>query len=163
MALNQTSRQWIQAKTQIIKLGARSGLEEAVIKQLESFGVKAAYEVGRIPYTKGTAHYIPDFCLSNGIIIETKGLFLAADRTKHLLLQAQYPTLDIRFIFNNPHTKLSKKSKTTYAEWCDKHNFKYATGLIPTSWITEQVSESVCWARAKILIPKKVKKVKEVA
>lgn len=100
-------------------------------------GITNVYEIGRIAYIKGTGHYTPDFVLPNGVIIEAKGLFLARDRTKHLLIQKQYPELDIRFIFNNPNAKLSKKSKTTYAGWCEKHGFEYAKGTIPDEWLHE--------------------------
>jgi len=45
--------------------------------------------------------------------------------------------LDIRFVFSNSRNKLNKKSKTTYADWCDKHGFKWADKQIPKSWIDE--------------------------
>ena len=57
--------------------------------------------------------YTPDFELPNGIIIESKGRFVAADRKKHLLVQKQHPELDIRFVFSNSKAKISKGSKTT--------------------------------------------------
>ena len=82
--------------------------------------------------------YTPDFILSNGIIIEAKGLFEPDDRKKHLLIKAQYPHLDIRFIFSNPRNKLYKGSKTTYADWCVKYGFKYASKTIPLSWFKER-------------------------
>ncbi len=75
--------------------------------------------------------YTPDFPLPNGVIIETKGRFVTADRQKHLLIQAQHPDLDIRFVFTNPNTRIAKKSKTTYAMWCGKHGFKYAKAATP--------------------------------
>jgi hypothetical protein len=78
-----------------------------------------------------------DFELPNGILIETKGRFKPADRTKHLLIKQQHPELDIRFVFSNSHNTLSKKSSTTYADWCDKHGFKWADKQIPRSWIDE--------------------------
>ena len=82
--------------------------------------------------------YTPDFILSNGIIIEAKGLFEADDRKKHLLIKSQYPHLDIRFVFSNPRNKLYKGSKTTYADWCQKYGFKYASKSIPASWFKER-------------------------
>lgn len=81
--------------------------------------------------------YTPDFILRNGIIIETKGRFVAADRKKHLLIQAQYPEIDIRFVFQNMNQKLNKGSKTTYADWCVKNNLKFANKSIPKEWIDE--------------------------
>lgn len=64
-------------------------------------------------------------------------MFETADRKKHLLIREQYPHLDIRFVFQNPNNKLYKGSKTTYAMWCEKYGFKYATKLIPTAWFKE--------------------------
>ena len=81
--------------------------------------------------------YTPDFILANGIIIEAKGLFESDDRKKHLLIKATYPQLDIRFVFQNPKNKIYKGSQTTYADWCEKNGFKFATKLIPSSWFKE--------------------------
>ena len=82
--------------------------------------------------------YTPDFLLHNGIIVETKGRFLPADRNKHVLIKKQHPELDIRFVFNNSKAKINKRSKTTYADWCEKHGFLYADKDIPDEWLTEK-------------------------
>lgn len=122
-----------------LKYGFRSGLEEVVSEQLIANKVKFEYETKKITYTKPiTTHtYTPDFTLSNGLIIETKGRFLADDRKKHLLVKQQHPTLDIRFIFTNSKARISKASKTTYAMWCIKNGFKYADKVIPKEWLLE--------------------------
>lgn len=102
-------------------------------------GVDSDYESITIHYTKPErkARYTPDFPLPNGIIIETKGRFLTADRQKHLLIKAQHPHLDIRFVFSSSKTKIGKQSKTTYASWCEKNGFKYADKSIPQEWLDE--------------------------
>ena len=122
-----------------MKHGWRSGLEETIAKQLEALKVTYKYEELKLSYTvPATKHtYTPDFQLPNGIIVETKGRFLVADRKKHLYVKEQHPELDIRFVFSNPKAKISKTSKTTYADWCDKYGFKYAAKLIPEEWIHE--------------------------
>ena len=102
-----------------------------IVPEYESF--KISYVIPASNHT-----YLPDFKLPNGIIIETKGRFILQDRKKHLLIQKQYPTFDIRFVFSNSRVKISKKSKTTYADWCEKHGFKYADKLIPKSWFNEK-------------------------
>ena len=77
-------------------------------------------------------------CLdSNGIIVETKGRFVPADRRKHLKVKEQYPKLDIRFVFTNSKTKINKGSKTSYSDWCKRHGFLYADKVIPESWLEE--------------------------
>jgi hypothetical protein len=80
--------------------------------------------------------YTPDFILPNGIIIEAKGRWLGSDRTKHLKVREAHPELDIRFCFQNAHNKLTARSKTSYADWCDKKGFKWCHKTIPTEWMT---------------------------
>ncbi|MBN9346633.1 MAG: hypothetical protein J0I48_10615 [Devosia sp.] len=119
--------------------GYRSGLEDKVAKQLEDLGIEVRFESFKIEYEVPArkAKYTPDFLLPNGLIIETKGRFLTADRQKHILVKAQRPELDIRFVFSNSRARISKTSKTTYADWCEKHGFKFADKVIPLSWIKE--------------------------
>lgn len=114
----------------------RSKFEKNFAKDLKDRKIKYTYETKRIPYVKKST-YTPDFILTNGVIVETKGRFTSADRSKHLRVREQHPDLDIRFVFMNPYVRLSKKSKTTYAEWCDKHNFKWANKVIPEEWIND--------------------------
>ncbi len=120
--------------------GFRSGLEEQVASQLATAGLDVKYESTKIEYEKPArkAKYTPDFPLPNGIIVETKGRFLTDDRQKHLLIKQQHPHLDIRFVFSNSRSRISKQSQTTYAMWCEKHGFKYADKLIPTAWLKER-------------------------
>lgn len=121
-----------------IKEGYKSGLEEKIAKQIKSKGIEVEYETTVFDYIDPMVHkYRPDFILPNNIIIETKGRFLAKDRRKHLLIQKQHPEQDIRFVFSNSQSKLSKNSKTTYADWCAKHGFKYADKVIPDGWFEE--------------------------
>ena len=126
-------------KARAISKGYRSGLEEKVAQYLLDAGIKFTYEEEVIRYIKPekSARYTPDFVLENGIIVETKGRFLTADRLKHLLIQKQHPDLDIRFVFSRSKERLSKKSSTTYAAWCEKHGFKYADETIPLAWLKE--------------------------
>jgi len=122
-------------------LGYRSGLEVAIARQLESSGIAFEYETFKIHYlVNETRSYRPDYKLPNGVIIETKGRFTSDDRKKHLLIQQQHPELDIRFVFTSSKTKLSKTSKTSYADWCQKNGFLYADKFIPEEWLEEQSS-----------------------
>ena len=119
----------------------RSGLEKTIAAQLRKFRIKFDYEKLVILYTKPaqSSTYTPDFRLANGIIIETKGRFVLADRKKHLFIREQYGhKYDIRFVFSNAKAKIYKGSKTTYADWCIKHNFKYFNKTIPMKWIKEK-------------------------
>jgi hypothetical protein len=126
-----------------LKNGWRSGLEEKVANTLTESGIPFTYEKTKIRYVKPASEhqYTPDFLLENGIIIETKGLFTALDRQKHILVKRQHPNLDIRFVFSNSKQKLNKGSRTTYADWCVKNGYMYADKLIPQEWIVEQNKE----------------------
>jgi hypothetical protein len=126
-------------RTTLISKGFRSGLEERIAQELTELGVGYTYEEEVIEYLKPArvSKYTPDFVLENGIIIETKGRFLTADRQKHLLIKKQHPDKDIRFVFSRSKTKISKQSKTTYADWCEKNGFLYADETIPEKWLKE--------------------------
>lgn len=135
-----TSKKPLSTRQVGLKYGFRSGLEEAIAQDLTLKGVGFTFEELTIPYVKPEkpSRYTPDFVLTNGIIIESKGRFLTEDRQKHLLIQKQHPDLDIRFVFSNSRTKISKRSKTTYADWCIKHGFLYADKEIPDAWLKEK-------------------------
>jgi hypothetical protein len=122
------------------KYGFKSGLEETISQQIESQGIKVEYETEKVPYIIPASNhtYSPDFKLPNGIRVETKGRFVAADRKKHLLVKEHNPHLDIRFVFSNSKNKISKKSKTTYGDWCEKNGYKYADKIIPIEWFLEE-------------------------
>ena len=61
---------------------------------------------------------------------------VTSDR-KHKLIKKQFENkFDIRFV-SNPNARIGKKSKTTYADWCERYGFKYAAD-IPQSWIDEK-------------------------
>jgi hypothetical protein len=127
------------SKQVAIKHGWRSGLEERVAEQLDQLGVEYTYEKLKLKYIKPASEhvYTPDFVLPNGIIVETKGRFLAADRQKHILVKRHNPELDIRFVFSNSNAKISKASKTTYAMWCRKNGYKFSDKVIPEEWLNE--------------------------
>ena len=120
--------------------GFRSGLEERVSEQLAFLNILDCYEIKKIPFIQPEKqrNYTPDFWLPNGIVVETKGVFTVQDRQKHLLIKEQYPDLDLRFVFSNSKNKLRKGSKTTYGDWCHKHDFIFADQLIPEEWINEK-------------------------
>lgn len=129
--------------SEVVTDSFRSGLEVRIAQQMVDAGIDYRYESDKIPYVIPASNHVynPDFILPNGIIVEGKGLFEIADRKKHLLIKAQYPHLDIRFVFSSPTQKLYKGSKTTYAMWCDKNNYKYAKTFIPASWFKEPKKE----------------------
>jgi hypothetical protein len=116
----------------------RSGLEKQAAAFLSEHQKEVRYEKLRIEWEDlRYRNYTPDFLLDNGIIIETKGKFDAEDRRKHLEIQKQHPSLDIRFVFSNSKARLYKGSSTTYEQWCVKNNFLWAHRIIPLTWLQE--------------------------
>lgn len=132
------AKNWFAKKNGGLKVKAklRSGLEDKIAAQLNEAGIGFGYESLKVPYEIEHT-YNPDFILDNGIIIEGKGLFDSADRTKHLAVKKRHPHLDVRFIFSRSASPLYKGSKSTYATWCEKHGFQYADKLIPEAWLLE--------------------------
>lgn len=120
-----------------LKAGYRSGLEEQTAKDLKKREVPFSYEERKIKWLDSKIRtYTPDFELPNGVIVETKGRFVAADRRKHLEIKKQFgDKYDIRFVFTNSRAKLYKGAKSSYADWCNKHGFLYADKTIPEEWL----------------------------
>jgi hypothetical protein len=128
-----------QVSKQAKKYGYRSGLEYKLSLYLKKKKCEYSYESIKIEWEDlAYRTYTPDFILQNGIIIETKGRFLAADRRKHLAIQKQHPNLDIRFVFTNSRARLSKGAKSTYAQWCIKYGFRYYDRIVPEDWLKEK-------------------------
>lgn len=117
--------------------GVRSGLEEKICQDLKNRGVEYEYESLKLRYTRPESEhtYTPDIVLPNGLILELKGRLTVQDRQKMILVKKQHPDLDIRFVFSNSKTKISKGSKTSYSDWCVKNGFPYCDKLIPEDWL----------------------------
>ena len=109
----------------------RSKLEAEVAKRLPP---GTQYECRKVFYV--TEHtYTPDFELPNGVILEVKGYWAPEDRAKLKAVLKHNPELDIRMIFQRPQTRINRKSRTTYAAWCEKNSILYcAATSIPTDW-----------------------------
>lgn len=123
--------------------GYRSGLEKRVGDSLEDRGVPFEYEALKVPFVQPAKNrrYTPDFILPNGIVIEAKGRLTTKNRQKHKFIQDSHPDLDLRFVFSNMNRTISKRSSTTYAEWCDRYGFLCADKTIPLEWLEEPPNE----------------------
>jgi hypothetical protein len=127
----------------------RSGLEEKVAAQLGHSGITYGFESQWVKYEvpARVAKYLPDFTIEKTtIILEAKGRFGGhksdsegtKERQKMILLKAQHPELDFRFVFQRATNKIYKGSPTTYAKWADDHGFLWADkGTVPAAWIKE--------------------------
>ena len=113
----------------------RSGLEEKVADLMVNLGVKYEYESTKVPYQIQHS-YTPDFLLPNGIYLECKGWWCPEDRRKIKAVKLQHPEIDLRFVFQSPFNKISKKSKTTYAQYCERLNIPWTSyANIPIEWL----------------------------
>lgn len=119
----------------------RSRFEESFAADLKRRGLAYQYEQDHFDYTIA-ATYTPDFRLDGcDWYLETKGIFDAPDRRKLLAVRRDNPGIDIRLVFQRAKNTISKTSKTTYGQWCDKHGFKWAEKFVPKEWLDDRRSD----------------------
>ena len=113
----------------------RSKLEENIANLLDGLGVSFQYESEKLDYTIEHT-YTPDFVLPNYTYIEAKGYWSPEDRRKILNVKKSNPEIDLRMVFQAPFNTISKKSKTTYAKWCERHDIPWTSWQnIPLDWL----------------------------
>lgn len=127
----------------------RSGLERQIHDQLTDAGIDFEYESLKLEYRRRVVRgvckcgsgdvyqkrtYLPDFILSNGIILEVKGRLTSADRSKMLAVIEQHPDKDIRFVFG-ANNKIHRDKQKRYSEWAAEHKIKFCIKQIPESWL----------------------------
>lgn len=104
-----------------------------------TLGPDVVYEPDTLPFIQPEVkrRYTPDFKLRDKVYIEAKGLFTASDRKKMVWVKEQYPDYTFYMLFQNARTRLTKGSKTSYADWCDKNGFQWAhmPSGIPKEWL----------------------------
>ena len=103
----------------------KSKLESDFAELLFKNGVQAKYEARRFEFVR-LAHYLPDWEVNPTLYIETKGYFSPRNRADLLSFREQHPGVEIFLVFSQPRNRLTAKSKTTYAEWCERHKFRYS-------------------------------------
>ena len=112
----------------------RSGFEERVAKELDNKAIPYLYEAETFEYTL-RSRYKPDLFLMNGIVLELKGFWKPSDRRKHVAMKEQHPDLDLRIVFQK-NQLLSRNSKSTYGDFCDKHGIPWCEWPnIPPDWL----------------------------
>jgi predicted nuclease of restriction endonuclease-like RecB superfamily len=104
----------------------KSGLERDFAELLVKHGVSAEYEATRFEFIR-VGHYTPDWKVSDSLYIETKGYFSPRNRGDLLSFREQHPNVEIFLVFSAPNNRLTSKSKTTYAEWADRHGFRWSS------------------------------------
>jgi hypothetical protein len=125
-------------RTEAISKGFKSALEMDVAERLKKARINFVYEPqdNKLEYTlkeKGCVcancgsdvitskhKYLIDFQVKN-IVVESKGIFSPADRTKMIAVREANPQYQYVIILQAPNKKITKK--TTYTDWCNKNNF----------------------------------------
>lgn len=79
------------------------------------------YESSKLSYSLQNI-YTPDFELKKNVFLECKGFFKPSDRRKMLEVVKQHPDKKFIMLFQNSTVKLTKRSDTTYGDWCTKNN-----------------------------------------
>ena len=122
----------------MLKLPYRSKFEISIAADLGKKNISFEYEPATFSYVPKIRSYTPDFYIAEkDFYIGAKGRLTTNDRVKHLMIKEQFQDLDVRFIFVQANNKILKGSKTTYAAWCDRHDFLWAEGRIPMEWMNE--------------------------
>lgn len=135
-----------------LKSGRRSKFEDRIAQELTDARMAFTYETWSYEYDEPlrknlarcadcgskallrTGWYTPDFFLANGVIIETKGRFTAADRRKMGAIQEHHPTLDIKMLFMRDN-KIHKNSTTKYSDWCISNGYDYSINKVKPEWL----------------------------
>lgn len=106
--------------------GYRSVFELRVNTWMQDEGLNIPYEPEKIAYVVPASNhkYTPDWKVGD-VIYEGKGYFAASDRKKMLHIIESNPGLTVRMIFQNAQAKINKRSKTSYADWCDKFKIEW--------------------------------------
>lgn len=88
------------------------------------YNLTNTYESEKVSYTLMNT-YTPDFLLKPDVYLECKGFFKPSDRRKMLEVIKQYPSKTFIMYFQDSTVKITRKSKTTYGDWCTKNNIKW--------------------------------------
>lgn len=123
----------------------KSEFEANVADKLTDLGVKWEYEPEKFKWHK-PCYYTPDFkvTLDDGttFYLESKGYFPPEDQAKMAGVHAEYPDMDLRFVFQNPNSKIyplpKKKEPTLYSQWAEKRGFKWCGKEVPDEWIAKE-------------------------
>jgi hypothetical protein len=111
--------------------GFKSKFEANIAKHLDDLGIEWEYEKCKLKYVLPETHhtYTPDWQLGKNkkIFWESKGRFTLVERKKMLHVRISNPNVLVRMVFMDAKVPIAKGSKTTYGDWCNKHNIEWCT------------------------------------
>ncbi len=104
-------------------------------------GDRVQYEPDKLKFVQPPAQrvYIPDWKIADGVYIESKGKFTLDDRKKMAWVKEQYPRYRFYLLFQNAYNRITKRSRTTYAEWAENNGFEWGhfPDGIPQHWFEQ--------------------------
>lgn len=104
------------------------------------------YEPDHFQWFPPVRKYTPDFKVmrrdGSYFYVEYKGYLRPDDKVKMKNFKVQHPEIDVRFVFMNAQKPLYKGSPSTYADWAEKHGYKWAHQIIPEEWLDEKGEDS---------------------
>jgi hypothetical protein len=117
----------------------KSQLEVLAAALLKRAKVKIEYEPDILKFVQPAKErkYTPDFRLGSRTYIEVKGKLDAASRHKYVWVSEQNPDVRLYFLFGKADNRITKNSRTTYADWAEKNGFEWADIRvgIPKHWL----------------------------
>lgn len=126
-----------------VKMASRS--EVIFAEDMDAKGIPWIYEPEKFDWIPPKKKYTVDFKVKKKdgsyFYVEYKGYFRTEDKTKMAAIKRQYPKLDIRFVFANPHKPVEGAqprkdgTKLTNAEWAEKNGYLWADKTIPEEWM----------------------------
>lgn len=126
----------------------KSKFESQLADWFANHKIPFEYEPCQLSYTiPETIHkYIPDWKIgaTQDVFYESKGFLDLQTRKKMLYTKLSNPDTKIRIIFQNAAVKISKSSKTTYADWATKNGFDYFC------WKTGTEKEFKKWLKSTV-------------
>ena len=117
-------------------------LEEQINQSLLDQGLEISYEKERFDYYL-KRFYTPDFLVKGQAFdfwIEVKGYWPSSKRTQFLAVLRNHPTLDIFVALQSPHQRISKQSRTTYCQWCERYSVAWCSTPIPEDFLNQWVT-----------------------
>ena len=140
----------------------RSKFELSIARKFNDKGIRWKYELYKYAYYVKSRNpifcpncgevgglirreYLPDFFLSNGVVIEAKGRLTSTDRTKLSAVRKYHPELDLRILFMSNRI-LSKARGTRYVDWAESEGIPWAVADVPEEWL---LHADQTWPRGK--------------
>lgn len=102
----------------------KSLLERDFAEELKRAKIPFKYEPDKIPFVRPSS-YCPDWKIGPKTYYETKGSFTSSQRSNLLSFREQHPDIEIIMVFAWANNKINRKSKMTYADWCNRHKIKF--------------------------------------